>query len=540
MFSRKEKKEVENLQQRAALADFLSLFFWGAKDLEEENQKIDKAKEFIYAMVYKNPYVKYKVLPSTIKFENLENNTSGKHRPFLNIVTINSSLLYDVFKEQKRRLSDILDTIGHELRHCYQDDIYEHKDDKKLTKEQKAKILSMNTNPTMLDIDDIHIAFLLAKGLGDKEVEIYFKLSDNEQKEICEFIKYAIYFNLEIEKDAKNSGIDFAKRMIYYWLNDPMVDKVVKCKLKEDWAYIDKVVSDREKEFLEINTNPIYKIFNNIVSNFDYLVSLSDVDEAFNVSPFLFENYEDLKRTEKIAKKIKKNISNVKKFMLSKSINHVDIEETINLLFECVETGNNFFNECYFQLTDSNDLPINYKKIIKSHVIDMLKYGDVSEQTYLLFNEFLRPLRLEEHFLSVKDYTGVVESLLEQGKLIFALNMVQTFSFNDFVKNCPYIKRVKSKVTNAVKEFLNQDTVSYIEFSTVKSILNCCSLIEIADLDEDKYKFIEMSQEFLYLEERYGLKFVEDIKKSEQIINSCIEEKNERKRQKSVVPIYKK
>ena len=176
MFSRKEKKEVENLQQRAALADFLSLFFWGAKDLEEENQKIDKAKEFIYAMVYKNPYVKYKVLPSTIKFENLENNTSGKHRPFLNIVTINSSLLYDVFKEQKRRLSDILDTIGHELRHCYQEDIYIYANDKNLTREQRLKALSMNPDSNMLEPDEIHIIFCMAKAKGNKEVEAYFKL----------------------------------------------------------------------------------------------------------------------------------------------------------------------------------------------------------------------------------------------------------------------------------------------------------------------------------------------------------------------------
>ena len=359
MSSRKkqENEEVKNLQQRAELADLLFLFYYGAKDVEEQKDKINKAYELINRIVYVNPYISFKKLPELVSYENLEGDTLGQYQHFFETVVIDYKLVVDVFLDDKKPLSDILNTIGHELRHCYQEDIYIYANDKNLTREQRLKALSMNPDSNMLEPDEIHIIFCMAKAKGNKEVEAYFKLDKEEQDKVCKFIKDAIYFNLEIEKDARKAGIIFAEGMINSCLNDPMIDKIVKAKLKKELSYISQSRENESEMFSKIQNNPYYKMFNNIVSSFEDLPNLATIGDVVRTNTFMRRDMNDVEKEKykKMVEKINKKTYNARNFILNQNLKNQDIDATIHLLFDCIEAGSSYFHDCFNEFINHRD-----------------------------------------------------------------------------------------------------------------------------------------------------------------------------------------
>ena len=200
----------------------------------------------------------------------MEERESGSYSDFFNLININSKIFEDFAKEDLYERIEILmnlfDTIGHEMKHYYQNYLTINYNEMKKVNREDINEESYETIKSFEDYfapkdEDIKTMLDYLEPFMDKKLR--FK-SDELKNKYIKKIAFAIYYSLYSEQEAREAGNDFAEQIVDFVMKSDKVDE----EGKYYFGYFKGKV-DRNKYELNLNLKEARHQISVFNSNFE-------------------------------------------------------------------------------------------------------------------------------------------------------------------------------------------------------------------------------------------------------------------------------
>ncbi len=212
----------------------------------------------------------------------MEERESGSYSDYFNLININSKLFENFAnKDLYERISiliNLFDTVGHEMRHYYQNFLtINYNEMKKVNREyideKSYEAIKSFDNYFAPKDEDIKNMLDYLEPFMDKKIRYE---SDESKNKHIEKISFAIYYSLYAEQEAREAGNDFAEQIIDYVLKSDKVDEEGKYYFGyfKDWA-------NRKKYQLNVSLRESKHQINAFNTNFEK-ISLENILNIVN------------------------------------------------------------------------------------------------------------------------------------------------------------------------------------------------------------------------------------------------------------------
>lgn len=512
--------EEDLLRRRAILADAL----YDVSFNTTEKSRSVNILEFLKLVINENPYVSESPGTRVVSVDKNDSESeferSGVHFKNYNIIGIATDKLYNYIKSGKG-IAELLVILGHEVSHEYQSR-YERGIKNERFKDIDIDAISKfvhDQNEEYLSSGSVYALFeMLGNKLGDN-YEKFKQLPQENKMSLCKKIALSHYVSMASERQAQEHGYQFSEHILSCFIEDDMVDKSLKPWLKEELKNIqekkkfDKLVNAHSDEDLlkmseTIKTIPVAEICEMI----KHLRKIS-----------LSVDIEGNEKTESALKEIYKINEAVSAFLTSKmseGIGKEDIEYLIySFAFDGLSSETKRFYESYKGRSDVSKKEI---KIIDENIKDTFIEGDLPLEAYSQSLEFMDD----------KYFFEIVNALLDNKKIIAAVEMFQKRSIYNIIKPCEEMQtlndRIIKEIDAVIESVKNGEKLSRAEFMSLTNALIYFRGEEYQKTHEemmhyafrDGADFMTDEEEIEFIRNKYG----------DNIAEFVNEENNERKR----------